>query len=343
MKIMIFEWSFSGHRLTYSKKFNKFLTGSYIYNLDNKHKKKSLLNLLRVDDIVFFESADDFFFQSLAFAMIRALISKKTMLNYYQAHLFISRKTIKGFLKKIYFQIVVNISKRHVHIFYTNHLLSDSFAHFKNSSFLPDIQMSYQKANDLKYKRNISNPLGKIQFLLAGSITARKGLERTLEVFSPFIKKTSTEFELVIAGKIQDATQKELLILDSLKEFSSLKVIDHFLTDAEFSSLFECSNYILIPYDKSFSGPSGILMTAIQFRKTIISTSHGYVGNLVEKYKLGMTFDYDDVESYKAIISKVFEECIDLPEPDYESLEYELGKGKFESEISSVLSRWNKK
>ena len=59
---------------------------------------------------------------------------------------------------------------------------------------------------------------------------------------------------------------------------------------------------MILPYRKIFAGQSGPLTLALKYRKPLIASDVMQIGYDVNKYKLGITFKPEDVESLSQAI-----------------------------------------
>lgn len=107
---------------------------------------------------------------------------------------------------------------------------------------------------------------------------------------------------LLVAGREQSAGQKPLRFYQSLAR--SLNVEDRcrwihrFVPDQEVGDLFVASDLVALTYSRRFRSASGVLNTAVHFRKPCLASSGG--GNLrsvVEQYDLGWFVEPDELDA----------------------------------------------
>ncbi|MCC0059245.1 MAG: polysaccharide pyruvyl transferase family protein [Hyphomicrobiaceae bacterium] len=87
---------------------------------------------------------------------------------------------------------------------------------------------------------------------------------------------------------------------------------DDYVSEDEIRRTYRDADYILLPYDTSFEGSSGVFAYAAAFGKPIISTAHGCIGHRVKEYELGFVYDFGDTTALANILQ-------DLPCPNSES------------------------
>lgn len=155
---------------------------------------------------------------------------------------------------------------------------------------LPDpINLSVEMIHKKSSVSRIHND--KSVFLLFGSITKRKGVLVLLDALRNYLAENVVEkSRFLIVGSVPDHFKVELA--DAIRETLrirpniDLKLIDNYIDDSEVASLFESTDYVLLPY-KFFYGSSGVLGHAAFFRKPVICTDEGLIADIVKEYRLG--------------------------------------------------------
>jgi glycosyltransferase involved in cell wall biosynthesis len=109
---------------------------------------------------------------------------------------------------------------------------------------------------------------------------------------------------LLVAGKEQSSSQKPVAYYQELARTMGVQErcrwIHGHLPQNEIGNLFIGSDLILLTYSKNFRSASGVLNTAVRYRKPCVASSGG--GNLqsvVERYHLGWFVAPDDPEALK--------------------------------------------
>src|SRR5262249_16640031 len=107
---------------------------------------------------------------------------------------------------------------------------------------------------------------------------------------------------LLVAGREQSTAQKPLSVYQSLAQdlgvASRCRWWHEHIPATEVGNLFNAANIILVTYSNKFQSASGVLSTAVHYRKRCLASSGG--GNLrssVEKYHLGVWVEPDAVEA----------------------------------------------
>jgi glycosyltransferase involved in cell wall biosynthesis len=194
-----------------------------------------------------------------------------------------------------------------------------------NTVHLPDPIYLEEKSNDKKpfeFKNGQDIENHRKVFLMFGNLDERKGIFQVLESLSKLDRSLHERICLIFAGKmdakiLKDFQENVHRIIDD----SQVQIISQlrFLSEEEVESLFEISDIVLAPY-QNHVGMSGILLLAAVHQKAVISQNFGLMGELVRRFKLGMTVDSLNLES----ISQAIEECLTKPCDEYFNAESAL-------------------
>lgn len=128
-------------------------------------------------------------------------------------------------------------------------------------------------------------------FLLFGHLDDRKGIEPTLDALAMLSQQEQQQVTLLLAGPIGDEFRQ--LIETKIADLSTVaQIICHFQTlkGADIQTVFASSDFVLTLYQKHV-GMSSIVIRAALSQKPLISSDFGYLGNLVESQRLGITLD----------------------------------------------------
>lgn len=146
-----------------------------------------------------------------------------------------------------------------------------------------------------------------IIMLHAGGMLRYKGTLNILKTIKQLNSKDRKRFCFVFAGRITDEISKEFHELyDIIKETASIVLIEGYLAPERLNSLFEQSDFILIPYYPR-SQSSGIIGLGAMFNKPVITTAQGVVGRLVKKYQLGILLKNNTPETIKECLRVIYE------------------------------------
>lgn len=152
---------------------------------------------------------------------------------------------------------------------------------------IPEIYLS--ECRDLREELNIKKD-DKI-VLHFGGLEKRKG---TLDILKAIIQNqdnTLDQTTFVFAGKIGASIKDEFYSLYNIaKQKVNIYVFDEFCPYQFIYNLCFTSDVILMPY--YFSNlSSGVLGYASVFKKPVIGPSKGLIGNIINKYNMGITLD----------------------------------------------------
>ena len=141
-------------------------------------------------------------------------------------------------------------------------------------------------------------------FLLAGSMTARKGCLETLEAFRTLMPQCTQQVELRLVGRFrsdsQDYKAKVSEKIDILNEECpqlSVELVDEHVSFETLDREFAKADCILAPY-LDFYGSSGVLGHACRHEKPMITCRNGLVGELVTSMEIGLTIEPGDALAF---------------------------------------------
>lgn len=110
------------------------------------------------------------------------------------------------------------------------------------------------------------------------------------------------------------------------------------LSEEDYSNVIASADLIVLPYRKCFGGTSGPMLEAAWNRKFVIGPNHGSMGNLIEKYHLGATFESENVEALVQTLNLSVQKGLKL---DNKSLEFKK-KLDIEQFVDENLKIYNK-
>lgn len=130
-----------------------------------------------------------------------------------------------------------------------------------------------------------------------GHIRANKNLDLAIRAIAHF-----PEVHLVVAGKEQSSTQQLVASYQQLAE--SLGVADRcrwlvrFISETEVANLFNASDLVLLTYNKAFRSASGVLNTAVHYRKPCLASAGlSPLETAIQAYDLGVWVEPDDSDA----------------------------------------------
>ncbi len=158
---------------------------------------------------------------------------------------------------------------------------------------LPDpVQVSnFSKAEPKDIREDLGIETGRLVFLLFGALTERKGIHQLLEAILALSPTLCQKICLLFVGESNIEAALEVKI----KEICQIQPIQivrryEFVPEQDVQAYFQGADVILAPYQRHV-GMSGILLLAAAARKPVLSSDYGLMGEMVQRYKLGLTVD----------------------------------------------------
>ena len=130
--------------------------------------------------------------------------------------------------------------------------------------------------------------------LAFGHIRDGKNLHLVIEAMVKF-----PALYLIVAGRPQSESSKPGAYYQDVARRCEVAArcrwLLDYIPDEDVSGLFEASDIVLLTYSRSFHSASGVLNTALSFRKPIIASSgDGTLKDQVQHYRLGIWVEPDD-------------------------------------------------
>ncbi|MBD2121678.1 glycosyltransferase family 4 protein [Trichocoleus sp. FACHB-262] len=146
-------------------------------------------------------------------------------------------------------------------------------------------------------RSSITLPLDGKVMLAFGHIRDNKNLNLVIRAMVNF-----PDLYLIVAGKEQSSSQRPVAFYQELATNLGIenrcKWQIRFIPDTEVANLFASADIILLTYSKHFHSASGVLNTAVAYRKPCLaSAGESSLRSVVQKYELGIWVEPDDVES----------------------------------------------
>ncbi|HEY9849885.1 MAG TPA: glycosyltransferase [Leptolyngbyaceae cyanobacterium] len=162
---------------------------------------------------------------------------------------------------------------------------------------LPDpvFMINQHEIDSAKQKEILGIQADRQVFMLFGSLTRRKGIQKLLEAVTMLPQDLGQKLCLVLLGVPEPIEEKPLIAswLEKIYHLqSSLQIITkyEYIPETDVHKYFHMADVILIPYQRQ-AGMSGILLLAASTCKPVLSTNYGLIGALVQQYNLGLTVD----------------------------------------------------
>ena len=137
----------------------------------------------------------------------------------------------------------------------------------------------------------------RVRLLFIGPVTRRKGIFELLagaELLLARDPALCSHVAVVIAGRVPEEMKAELCArlsrLQRLFPDASFTLRDELLPPDVFCDYFKSANVVCIPYIRFF-GTSGLLVEAAQANRVVLAPEFGLIGELVRRYRLGVTCD----------------------------------------------------
>ncbi len=125
--------------------------------------------------------------------------------------------------------------------------------------------------------------------------------DKGIDILIKALDKVTTPFQLLVAGQVNTFTEDDLIELSKgIREKVFLNI--HYLNDEELDLAFAASDYIVLPYRKSFNGASGPLTEGVAYGKCIIGADYKNLGYTIKSNHLGYTFQCENIEDLTRVV-----------------------------------------
>ncbi len=174
-------------------------------------------------------------------------------------------------------------------------------------------------------KKNYNKQRTVVKYLYFGNLFFGKGVDLFIEAIILANKSNLKTLEFTIAG---DLRSKNFSLDSQFNNIPNLKFYNQFLTEEEVANLISDTDYVVLPYRKSYEfDTSGVFVQAALMNKLIIAPSFYPFGDVLQKHNIGLSFESENVLSLSRIIVE-------------SSLEHKelLINAKFENFINSINS-----
>ncbi len=171
--------------------------------------------------------------------------------------------------------------------------------------------------------------------LFFGFIRDYKGLDVLLEAMA--ILKDKLNIKLIIAGEFYTDKEKYINIIDKLSLRDNIHLFTDFIPSSEVKYYFSCSDVVILPYKDATQ--SGIVQIAMNFKKPVIATNVGGLGEVVHNNKTGYLVDKKNPSLLAEAILNFYKE--NKEEEFVRNTEMEIEKyswGKFVEGIMELIN-----
>jgi glycosyltransferase involved in cell wall biosynthesis len=163
--------------------------------------------------------------------------------------------------------------------------------------------------------RNLKSELGiepTRKVILAFGILAgeRKGTRQFLEALSLLESELCQKICILLVGEPFPEGQATLESwLTKVRQSLPVQVITRFgyVPESDVPLYFQLSDFVVAPYQKH-AGMSGIVLLAAAAKKPILSSNYGLMGELVQKYRLGIAVDTTIVSEISKGLTRLLSE-----------------------------------
>jgi glycosyltransferase involved in cell wall biosynthesis len=132
------------------------------------------------------------------------------------------------------------------------------------------------------------------------SLFSPKGVDLFIEAIILANKSNLKTLEFTIAG---DLRSKNFSLDSQFNNIPNLKFYNQFLTEEEVANLISDTDYVVLPYRKSYEfDTSGVFVQAALMNKLIIAPSFYPFGDVLQKHNIGLSFESENVLSLSRII-----------------------------------------
>jgi glycosyltransferase involved in cell wall biosynthesis/polysaccharide pyruvyl transferase WcaK-like protein len=147
----------------------------------------------------------------------------------------------------------------------------------------------------------------RLRIVGVGRQNKRKGLTDVIRA-SRLIDGIADGIGVYLSGPLDDSDADKRGELTALNNARRLHWRDEYVAEDEIRRVYRDSDYVMMPYDKSFEGSSGVFAYAAAFGKPMIGTDHGVVGHRIREHGLGFVYPAGDGRELSDLL-------ISLPRP----------------------------
>ncbi len=171
-----------------------------------------------------------------------------------------------------------------------------------------------------KVREKLGLPIQSKVMLSFGYIRDGKNLDLILQAMVQF-----PEIHLLVAGTLSSGSQRPVEYYQDLSKQLGIAGRCHwvigFIPEDEIGNFFAAADLLLLTYSSSFRSASGVLNTAVLYRKSCLASSgQGSLRSAVKKYDLGIWVEPDDPSALKGGIESWQKQP---PAPKWEAYEAE--------------------
>lgn len=136
----------------------------------------------------------------------------------------------------------------------------------------------------------------RMRFTIFGGLSQRKGVFVILDAFLKLPSELRSKVCLQLIGACEASERPEIhqAVAQSFNEGLSVSLDDRFVDLTEIPAVYEHSDVIVLCYEGMRVSGSGVLVQAATFGRPVLATKSGWVGKMVDQFKLGLAVDTTD-------------------------------------------------
>jgi glycosyltransferase involved in cell wall biosynthesis len=156
-------------------------------------------------------------------------------------------------------------------------------------------------------------------FLLVGRQTSRKGLEDVAAALDILALRNVRNICVRLVGQLVPETEKYRARLNALPDFL-FSWVDDYLSEEQILKEYAVTDFVILPYTKTFTGSSGVFAYSSAFGKPVLSTNHGCIGYRVDRFNCG--FNY--TSGHPAELAELIYKCSFISDNEYSKLSHSM-------------------
>lgn len=171
-------------------------------------------------------------------------------------------------------------------------------------TYLPDpVRIQHYSTDRLaKINQSMGFESHRTIFLLFGALTERKGIYKLLSALDRLADQECEQVAIALVGEASSDHQPQIESqINALCAKKNIQIYRNyqFVPDDDVQAYFQIADVVLAPYQRHV-GMSGILILAAAKQKPVLSSNYGLMGQMVEKYGLGVAVDSTNPEELAA-------------------------------------------
>lgn len=149
-------------------------------------------------------------------------------------------------------------------------------------------------AETFELRSRLGLPRDKQIALFFGNIRDEKNLELLIRSWPHF----SHDTQLVVAGRGDGGMHRPIGYYKSLVQQLSLShavtFLDRYIPDEAVADLFAASDWVALPYSRTFTSQSGVLNVAVCYNRPVVTSRTATINEMLDQYDIGVCVEPDD-------------------------------------------------